>query len=186
MLCRFLFVLFTFCTVMIEPKKLKYNIKLAGGKLGRVPGNEAERFWSKIKLKENGCWDFSSNQDKNGYGRFKCGSKGMWKNRRAHRIMYEKIHGEIPTGLLILHSCDNPSCVNPLHLSAGTAKENTHDMISRGRRGCGNAKLSNQNVIEIKTQLSNGVPSNDVANSFGVNPTTIGLIKNGRSWKHLQ
>lgn len=57
------------------------------------------------------------------------------KDMLLHRWVYEEMFGEIPDGMVILHSCDNSLCINPEHLSAGTQKENVHDMINKGRSG---------------------------------------------------
>src|SRR5271169_284510 len=84
---------------------------------------------NRCRLAENGCWEWVGSQDAHGYGlifRGKC--------TRAHRVAYEAYHGRIPKGLHILHGCDNPSCINPDHLRAGTQKENMADRDERGRR----------------------------------------------------
>jgi len=90
-----------------------------------------ERFWSKVN-KTEGCWLWTASVNMNGYGKFGIGGKrGGWKS--AHRVSYELVKGDIPNGLLLRHTCDNPPCVNPDHLIPGTCKENTQDMMVRGR-----------------------------------------------------
>lgn len=53
--------------------------------------------------------------------------------RFAHRWAYEKFYGPVPAGLSVLHKCDNPPCINPLHLVAGTQSDNIADCSRRGR-----------------------------------------------------
>lgn len=71
------------------------------------------------------CWEWDGCRNGKGYGQF-C-------NTRAHRFSYMVYVGKIPDGLFVCHHCDNPPCVNPAHLYAGTAKDNVRDCIARGR-----------------------------------------------------
>jgi len=80
-----------------------------------------------------GCWDWPASTTNAGYGNFtvKVGSRLV--THYAHRVSYEIFHGPIPYGLLVMHSCDRPVCVNPAHLRAGTQKENMREASVRGR-----------------------------------------------------
>lgn len=89
-----------------------------------------ERFWPKVdKRGPNECWPWLASNDQHGYGAFWTGEYLT----KAHRFSYSLANGSIPDGIDILHRCDNPSCCNPDHLFAGTAKDNVDDMISKGR-----------------------------------------------------
>lgn len=80
---------------------------------------------------DTGCWNWIRSKNKDGYGRV-----FDWENKKlkyAHRVSYEVHKGTIPQGLMVLHDCDNPSCVNPDHLHIGTAAMNAAECIARGR-----------------------------------------------------
>lgn len=87
-----------------------------------------ERFWSKVE-KSDGCWTWIAGCDPQGYGTF--GLDG--KVQKAHRVSYQLAIGPIPAGAHVLHSCDNPPCVRPDHLRAGTRSDNMRDKVARGR-----------------------------------------------------
>jgi len=79
-----------------------------------------------------------------------------------HRLVYALHAGlDVHTmGGVVMHSCDNPACVNPAHLSLGTQRDNVHDMLRKGRavnltgEAHGNAKLTDQQVRAIQTAYS--------------------------------
>ena len=93
----------------------------------RAPTYEGH-FWSLVN-KTPGCWEWIGRFGNAGYGQVKRNGK----NKGAHRISYELTHGAIPAGLCVLHRCDNRKCVRPDHLFLGTKRDNTRDMIQKGR-----------------------------------------------------
>lgn len=91
----------------------------------------AERFWSKVDTSAGlfGCWPWAAGRNDKGYGMFRVEGR----DRRAHRIAWTLTNGPIPDGLLVLHECDNPPCVNPAHLHLGTDADNARERDERGR-----------------------------------------------------
>ena len=100
-----------------------------------------KRFWSKVdkcgSANHPNCWLWTAAKNKKGYGTIQMGSQrdGTRRPRMAHRVVWEMLNGPIPQGMLVLHHCDNPACVNPAHLWLGTAKDNSQDMIAKHRHG---------------------------------------------------
>ena len=92
-------------------------------------GPASERFWRRVR-KTDSCWLWVGSTNRDGYGRFDSGGK-VYKG--SHRYSWELSFGEIPNGLLCLHRCDTPACVNPEHLFLGTNQDNTDDKIAKGR-----------------------------------------------------
>lgn len=90
-----------------------------------------DRFWAMVEKTEN-CWLWTGSVNRKGYGQISQNRRGL-RPLQAHRLSYEIHFGEIPTGLLICHRCDNPSCVRPEHLFAASPKENTDDMVQKER-----------------------------------------------------
>jgi hypothetical protein len=103
---------------------------------------EAARFWAKVDKSPhpNGCWIWTAKLPRHGYGTF--GLHG--KSKLAHRVCYRNTRGPIPPGLDVLHSCDNPPCVNPAHLWLGTNADNVRDKMTKGRHFSGDGSPSRQ------------------------------------------
>lgn len=91
-----------------------------------------KKFFSNVsKPDENGCMNWLKSKNKGGYGLISLTVNGK-RNYRAHRVSYIIKNGAVEDGLYILHKCNNPSCVNPEHLYAGTQRDNMQDMVSSG------------------------------------------------------
>lgn len=56
---------------------------------------------------------------------------GVRKSTTKHRKVYYEATGEWPE--VVRHKCDNPRCINPLHLEGGTHLDNNNDKVARGR-----------------------------------------------------
>ena len=92
-----------------------------------------ERFWDRI-IEQGDCLIWTGGKDKDGYGKFNIKEKGRkTMHLRTHRVAYEVYVGSIPEGMLVCHTCDNPSCCNPDHLWLGFAADNNRDTREKGR-----------------------------------------------------
>jgi len=98
--------------------------------LDLIPKTFIERFWEKVQKTDN-CWNWVGAKNRFGYGILHQGNK----TQQAHRFIYGYLRGPIKPGLVVMHSCDNPPCVNPSHLSVGTIRENALDALRKGRLG---------------------------------------------------
>lgn len=99
---------------------------------GRPKGTKSllERLLEKVVInKKTDCWEYQGGKNNIGYGMI----RDEKKMRTAHRVSYEEHKGPIPPRMCVCHTCDNPICCNPDHLWLGTLKQNTQDMITKGR-----------------------------------------------------
>ena len=155
-------------------------------------GTLEERFWNFVdKQSDEDCWIWKGQILSNGYGRISLGSKKDGAEG-AHRVSWRIANKQdIPEGMFVMHKCDNPSCVNPNHLTIGTPKENTQDMIAKGRKrtvapkGEGNGKslLNEEKVRFIKeSDLSHAA----LARKFEVSENCIRGVRTGRTWSHIR
>jgi len=147
-----------------------------------------ERFSEKWELnKDNQCWEWNAASHVWGYGQIKI--PGTRKQIPAHRLSYLIHIGEIPNGMLVCHSCDNPKCVKPSHLFTGSYKDNSHDMVAKNRHLFGEknsiSKLTEDKVRAIHRLNGDGVSQGKLARSFGVSQSTVWKILHGFRWKRI-
>lgn len=150
-------------------------------KLGSVPAHRMEL---------GRCWEWTATTNRVGsvvgYGVLRVyGRKCV-----AHRFSWFLAHGQWPEPFCC-HHCDNPRCVNPSHLFAGTHADNMADMAAKGRafarKGSAgtNSKLTEDQVREIRRMVPKRSSYQSIADHFGVHKTTVYKIAKGQAWAHL-
>lgn len=187
--------------VQVKPKRVRQRKRgVLQGSDGRIIGTRKrsreellEDFWSRVEKLPNGCWEWTAGKNGKNVGR-DYGIVWAGGKKKAHRFSYELANGTVPKGFYVCHRCDNPRCVNPAHLFAGTAKQNTADCIQKGRlnRPRGErqhaAVLTAEIVKQIRSRYTprskrNGCAA--MASEFGVSKSLIHAIHNRRIWKHV-
>jgi hypothetical protein len=132
-------------------------------------------FWDKVDKRSDlgcGCWLWTGSRTKAGYGDLQINNQKHY----AHRLAWELVNGDIPDGKIIIHTCDNPLCVNPDHLDLSTQVENLHDAMLKGRLS--GRPLSDSDVLAIRELNSQGWSNIDIAEKFERNPSYISRIVN--------
>lgn len=150
-----------------------------------------KRFRSYVRASDN-CWEWIGGTFGGKYGQFRVGPKKM----RAHRVAWLIAGNAIPEGMILCHKCDNVKCVRVDHLFIGTHKDNAVDRERKGR-GAGNryakvgmlgennpaAKLSRDQVNDIRHRIMNGEPCKILAADYSVCKSTIYTICRMESWQ---
>jgi hypothetical protein len=149
------------------------------GTLDNFRLNTCEEAFHQRYKKTESCWIWTGKRNTAGYGIFLLPGEIQV---RAHRHAYEVFKGPIPDGMIIMHSCDNPPCVNPDHLSVGTRADNNSDTAKKRRHNYGldhwNGKLSAEQIEEIRNSKST---CRALAAKFGVTYGYISALKRGKS-----
>lgn len=161
------------------------------------------RFLYKV-LKTDSCWIWiGAPKNASGYGVFYLDGKSIG----AHRASYEHFVEKVPDSLWVLHRCDNPPCVRPDHLFVGSARDNTQDMVAKGRhykgdlhwtklhpewisaaRGekSGTAKLTEKLVVRMRQEYAAGtVTLDDLAKSYSMSLVAVYKVIHGQTWAHV-
>jgi hypothetical protein len=143
---------------------------------------EAERFLSHVEKTKEGCWLWTAYRMRSGYGFFRT----PLRHELAHRSSYRLFKGPLISGLDVMHSCDNPGCVNPSHLRLGTRTENMRDAKAKGRTSFG-ASHGRSKLVEsdISAILGSPLKQRETAEHFGISQGHISAIRAGKRWSYL-
>lgn len=144
-----------------------------------------ERFWSKVNIGEpDECWEWGGTRSKM-YGRFSLDGK----LHLAHRVALELSGLPSKPGEVCRHSCDNPPCCNPAHLSWGTQRDNMLDAVGRARFRHSQdhpfAKLTDDQIVDIRRRKAAGESSTSIANSHNLTSGHVSRICTGAIWSHV-
>lgn len=169
------------CAQKFRGRSVGYHIRVCPAGLTRE-----DLFWLKVD-KTGACWIFKAAKDIWGYGRFNVSGTLV----AAHRFSYEIANGPIKNGLLVLHSCDVPACVNPAHLRLGTDKDNSADKMARSpHKGVTRAKITEDQVRYIRANYRKVSPRRGngaaLARELGVSSSVVHNIGSGRTWTHVK
>lgn len=156
------------------------------GAISRLMNSNSEADFDSYFAKEGRCWEWKGPMRWNGYGIFSLRGASLL----AHRYSYERSKGNIPEGLFVCHTCDNPPCVNPDHLWLGTHAENLEDMRVKGRAHKGPSVHSEAHPLsKITRDIARAIradprPAHEIAPEYAVSKSLVRGIKKGTHWKY--
>lgn len=139
-----------------------------------------ERFEEKYIKVESGCWEWTATKHERGYGYFHTSRDySPRKMDYAHRVSLFLYEGLRDDEKVVLHRCDNTSCVNPTHLSLGSMLDNTTDMMEKGRYISSAQKVTKEQVEEMIKLRGQGVMGKDIAKQFNMSRSHVSRLTRG-------
>lgn len=148
------------------------------------------RFWEKVKIASyDDCWEWTAAKSPDGYGCFRV--NGVL--RHSTHVAYELAWGiPFPKSMHACHACDNPSCVNPLHIWIGTNDDNIRDKIAKNRQPRlkgetnGQSKLTEGQVQQILDRYEREkITQLALAQEYGISRQQMNRIVNRKKWAHV-
>lgn len=166
-------------------------------KMSRLfPKDPQKLFWSHVEIRGlDDCWPWTGCVNSSGYG----STRHHGSNYCAHRVAYSYTREKIPFAApedkssagFVLHSCDNPPCCNPTHLSLGTLSKNQLDSYARERNQAlkgersPNAKLTLEQVAVMRTLFRDKKATTyELARLYEVSQRAAWLVVANRSYKN--
>jgi hypothetical protein len=189
-----------------EPPESLFNLE---GKLDldKATPKANNRFWDRVDIRnDSDCWEWVGTKGSAGYGYLYLNGIKL----TVTRVMWMVKVGKIPSGHIICHKCDNPSCVNPNHLFVGTFKDNSADMTLKGRNGSHakpenlfrgkhqntepwprgekhfRTKITKDDVLLVRKLNAEGFSGVEISKKTGVKYHTVSDILLNRSWTHVK
>ena len=130
---------------------------------------------------EAGCLIWTGPLNRDGYGRFIVQRDGVKVHLAAHRASFEAFCRPIPPGMIVMHTCDVPACINPLHLKLGTHADNMADKVAKGRHRSPDRDqngMTKLNSAAVEVVRNSTLPNTVLAQAFGVSASTIKRARN--------
>lgn len=124
------------------------------------------------------CKEWTGRLGTDGYGDI----RHKHRHLKAHRVAWEEAFGAIPTGMCVLHRCDNRTCINVEHLFLGTRKDNNMDTARKLRHP---TKLGPSAAVDIRSRAMAGESARCLADEYGIDPGTVRSIAARRIWSHV-
>lgn len=157
----------------------------------RIP--ELKRFWRFVKKGGvDECWNWTGGKSKLGYGLFSVHLPNHPDTAKAYRISWEIANqASLLPGSVIMHTCDNPPCVNPAHLKLGTHKENVQDMCAKGRKRISRgeshscSKMTEAQVTAARHAASNKKTIASISREMNLPYSALWSAIRGKTWKHV-
>jgi hypothetical protein len=180
--------------IYTSDKNTRQTKRGRGRKLAEIVGDPNFFALAEKKLNERSeraaeCVLWTGAKFRGGYGAITIGGATYSAHRLSWAIHNRSVPGE---GMQVMHSCDVRHCINPAHLSLGTAADNLADAKRKGRTGrakgsnSARAKWSEQQVLQAAHMRAEGFSWERIGCEFGVHASTVWSALSGRQWPHLR